>query len=518
MKTEINKMIIGGALSATLLTVAVLPAAAVTPSYNVGKYYKESGYYDRLLELRATGDERYDVLAVAISQLGYHEGNSIGETDGSNPSGSRNFTEYNRIIGAPVDNGEGNGISYGFEWCAAFVSWCQRQARVPTSSVVTEISCIRMLDWMRERGLYKSRGSGYSPKPADIVFFRASASSSRATHVGLYVGSDSTYIYTIEGNSTDRVSYQRYPKNSALILGYGTPKYETIEGMKYDFELRTGWFEPGVYVTAADLNMRTGPSTSYSSLGKIPTGTKLKITEISGNFAKVNYNGKNGWSSLDYLKYAEAIKYSVKYDANGGEGAPSAQEKAHGGFVTLSDARPTREGYKFLGWAAKKDASTPELAAGAIYTKNGDVTLYAVYEYVGYTVSFYSESGELLSSELYDLGDKIEAPEAPEKGRDLLFRYEFAGWSPELPDGVTGNAEFRATYKKISVFASTESTTEGTTESIAPETSPDVTDMPESTEPPTESAVNGSALASAFAGIVGAIATAAAVIFMRRKN
>ncbi|MBE6600823.1 MAG: CHAP domain-containing protein [Ruminococcaceae bacterium] len=512
MKKEVNKKIICTTLSFGVLTAStVLPIVAVTPTYAVSKYYKESGYYNRLLNYKSTGDERYDVLSIAITQLGYHEGNSVSDMGGGNTSGYRNFAEYNKIIGAPVDNGEGNGVSYGFEWCAAFISWCQRQARVPTSSVITEISCIRMLDWLRARDLYKSRSSGYSPQPADIVFFRATASSSRATHVGLYIGSDSTYIYTIEGNSTDRVSYQRYPKNSALILGYGTPNYKTVDGVKYDFELRTGWFEPGIYVTTDDLNHRTGPSTSYASLGKIPKGTKLKITEISGNFAKVNYNGKNGWSSLDYLKFSENIKYSVKYDANGGEGAPTAQEKEHGLATELSDKLPTREGHIFLGWSPNKNAKTPDYAAGAIYTKNGDVTLYAVFKYVGYTVSFYSEDGELISSATYDIGDSIEVPEAPEKGRDLFFKYEFAGWSPEIPDGVTGNAQFRATYKKISVF----STTESTTEPSVPDTEPD---EPENTEPPTESAVNGSAFASAFAGIIGAIATAAAMVFVRKKN
>ncbi len=520
---KINKTICG-ALAASLFVFSLAPTAfAIAPSYNVGKYYKESKYYDRLLDIEATGDERYDVLAVAISQLGYREGNSNSDMGGGNPSGNRNFTEFNRIIGSPVDNGEGNGVSYGFEWCAAFISWCQRQARVPTSSAVTEISCVRMLDWFRARGLYRSRSSGYLPRPADIVFFRASSSSSRATHVGLYIGSDSTYIYTIEGNSTDRVSYQRYPKGSALILGYGTPDYDTVAGMEYDFELHTGWFEPGYYVTTDDLNLRTGPSTSYASLGKIPKGTKLKITEISGNFAKVTYNGKTGWSSLDYLKFAETMKYSVSYDANGGVGAPEAQKKEHGLATELSDIIPTREGYVFLGWAENAAATSPKYAAGGDYRKNADIKLFAVWKYVGFTVKFYGEGGELISEEVYDLGDKIKVPDAPEKRSDLFFRYEFAGWSPSLPESVTGNAEVFATYKKISVFVP--ETSEEITETESPGTSaPEDTTPTEPSEtepesaPPTESTAEGSTAASALSALLGAAIAAVAIVLLRRKN
>ena len=121
-------------LAATLAT----PAAAIQPSYNVGAAYSKSKFYDRLLAVEATGDQRYDVMSVALSQLGYHEGNSTSEMNGLNPSGSLNFVEYNRNIGTV-------GGSYGFEWCAAFVSWCLRQAGVPTSAVTTEASCSRLM-------------------------------------------------------------------------------------------------------------------------------------------------------------------------------------------------------------------------------------------------------------------------------------------------------------------------------------------------------------------------------------
>ena len=498
-----------GAISSAVL---IQPISAITPSYSVGKYYKKSKYYERLLAVEETGDERYDVLSVAVSQLGYHEGNSDADMGGGNRKGSRNFTEYNRIIGAPVDNGEGNGVSYGFEWCAAFVSWCLRQADVPASSAVTEISCIRMLDWLRTRGLYKSRSSGYSPKPADLVFFRASSSSSRASHVGLYLGSDATYIYTVEGNNSDRVNYQRYRKNDALILGYGTPDYDTLPGTKYDFELRQSYIEPGIYITTDDLNIRTGTSTSYPSLGKIPKGTSIMITEGVGDWARVSYNGKTGWSSLDYLEFAEGMKYSVEYDGNGGSSVPGTQTKEYGKALALSGIIPEKSAHIFLGWSTDKNAVKPEYTAGASYTAEKDVKLYAVWEYVGYTVSFYGDNGELIDSRRYDLGDKLVFPDAPEKKGDILYRYEFSGWTPEPPETVSADASFTATYKKISVFATSQEQTDPIGSADTPEEGTNA-----DTEAPEHTSAAAFDIASALAGIT-AFLCAAAVFFVKKKS
>ena len=106
---------------ALMICAAILPAGAVKPVYEFGGEYQSSPYYNNLLSYELTGDGRYDALAVAFTQLGYHEGDSDAEMNGENGSGSRNFVEYNRMYGK-LDNGEGNGMSYGYSWCAAFVS------------------------------------------------------------------------------------------------------------------------------------------------------------------------------------------------------------------------------------------------------------------------------------------------------------------------------------------------------------------------------------------------------------
>lgn len=74
------------------------------------------------------------------------------------------------------------------------------------------------------------------------------------------------------------------------------------------------------------------------------------------------------------------LTYSVKFNANGGTGAPSAQTKTYGVTLTLSSQTPTREGYIFKGWATSTSATSAAYQAGGSYTANSAVTLYAVWQ------------------------------------------------------------------------------------------------------------------------------------------
>ena len=74
-----------------------------------------------------------------------------------------------------------------------------------------------------------------------------------------------------------------------------------------------------------------------------------------------------------------ASAYTIKYDANGGYGAPDAQTKYHGTTLTLSAEKPAREGYTFLGWSTDSAASSVTYTAGGEYKDNSSATLYAVW-------------------------------------------------------------------------------------------------------------------------------------------
>ena len=102
--------------------------------------------------------------------------------------------------------------------------------------------------------------------------------------------------------------------------------------------------------------------------------------------------------------------YTVKYNANGGSGAPSSQTKTYGVTLKLSSTVPTRTNYNFLGWGTSASATKATYAAGANYTSNQAITLYAVWElaYVKpriteLSVSRCNSSGDLLEDGAYAL-------------------------------------------------------------------------------------------------------------------
>lgn len=75
-----------------------------------------------------------------------------------------------------------------------------------------------------------------------------------------------------------------------------------------------------------------------------------------------------------------ANTYTVTYNANGGTGAPANQTKMHDVALTLSSTKPTRTNFTFKGWSAAASSTEATYAAGASYTANAAITLYAVWE------------------------------------------------------------------------------------------------------------------------------------------
>ena len=55
-------------------------------------------------------------------------------------------------------------------------------------------------------------------------------------------------------------------------------------------------------VTGNSVNVRTGPSTSYTSIMKLNKGDKVEYISSSGNWSKITYNGKTGYIYSTYIK------------------------------------------------------------------------------------------------------------------------------------------------------------------------------------------------------------------------
>lgn len=216
-----------------------LPVKAAEPTYEVSESYKNSKFYKNLINTSLTGDQATDVIAIALSQVGYHEGNSEDEMDGMSKDGSLDFVEYNRLYGAIYDHGL-KDYTHGYYWCASFANWCLRQAGIEEAQSGGDsfISCWKWRKACIEAGIYHEK-EGYAPKRGDVIFFidiNDPTIEVATSHVGLVVYSDGERVYTVEGNSSanaefeaagDNVATKSYTLDSPYIVGYATPNYKT---------------------------------------------------------------------------------------------------------------------------------------------------------------------------------------------------------------------------------------------------------------------------------------------------
>ena len=149
------------------------------------------------------------------------------------------------------------------------------------------------------------------------------------------------------------------------------------------------------------VDLKTFSNIASSSGSGSFTGTY----SISGNGAATktisvvfrNFNNDNGDSATKSISLTVSVpawtSYTVKYNANGGTGAPANQTKWKDQTLTLSSTKPTRAGYTFLGWSTNANAAAATYSAGGSYTNNTAATLYAIWRANTYTVKYDANGG-----------------------------------------------------------------------------------------------------------------------------
>lgn len=231
---------------------------------------------------------------------------------------------------------------------------------------------------------------------------------------------------------------------------------------------------PTTYTVKYDANGGTGaPSNQTKKQGESLTISTVKPTKTGYTFTSWNTKKDGTGTKYDigalytvdaeltlYAQYKEnTVTYTIKYDANGGENAPKEQTKTKGKELVLSTIVPTKEGYKFVNWNTKKDGTGTSYNAGAKYTTEASVILYAQYEKelneeeTKYTITFYTNDGTTeKSTKVVNKGDKVVKPEDPTREG-----YTFDGWYDKKENGkeydftkeVTSDISLYAYWSKI---------------------------------------------------------------------
>ena len=125
-----------------------------------------------------------------------------------------------------------------------------------------------------------------------------------------------------------------------------------------------------------------GESLTLSSTKPTKTGYTFKGWSISSSATSATWSAGGTYTRNESnTLYAvwQANTYTIKYNANGGSGAPSNQTKTHNKTLILSRTKPTRTNYNFEGWSTSSTATSAKYPAGGSYTDNKAATLYAVW-------------------------------------------------------------------------------------------------------------------------------------------
>jgi hypothetical protein len=91
--------------------------------------------------------------------------------------------------------------------------------------------------------------------------------------------------------------------------------------------------------------------------------------------------------------FPEDGDFTVTYNVNGGTGSIDAVDVKAGDSIVLNDCSDVTapENKEFAGWAKSSSAQNPTVVSP--YTPYADVTLYAVWKYIVYTVSYDPNGG-----------------------------------------------------------------------------------------------------------------------------
>lgn len=292
-------------LLTTLVLTSVCGTALSAASYRKGansasSSYRTGKYYDHFQKVPLTGDGRTDVLAVALSQVGYQEGGSVSQLGGTTGTAG-NFTEYNYNMG---DFSQGYG-GKNYPWCASFVSFCLYQAGCTDQGslddwcrkhegdsryIWREVSCNRWAKQLRLCKYFKDSaafGGTYTPQSADLIFFTKDGQIEN--HIGLVLYVQGNTVYTVEGNTSSAsglesngggVYVKSYALTDSCIRGYGVLPYQVAPHHEVDYAGKAP--TAGIYMATANKYVYTTP-TATTHKWLLTKFTLVAVTGVAEN-------------------------------------------------------------------------------------------------------------------------------------------------------------------------------------------------------------------------------------------
>ena len=220
--------------------------------------------------------------------------------------------------------------------------------------------------------------------------------------------------------------------NSGMVGAVTLQAQWTVQGYTIHYELAGGTYVNNNYTTAYNITTTiTLPSARRSGY----TFGNWKANGVGnwgdGTYAAGNVSaGRYGDVTLTALW--TGIQYYVAFNGNNSTGGVMYNQSfTYGVKAPLNQNEFTRNGYTFLGWATSGSATRPqyqdrEEVQDLSTIASGTVTLFAVWEKNGYTITYDANGGSITTNGTanYAITDPITLSVASRTG------YTFSGWRP----------------------------------------------------------------------------------------
>jgi uncharacterized repeat protein (TIGR02543 family) len=236
--------------------------------------------------------------------------------------------------------------------------------------------------------------------------------------------------------------------NPAQIIMHGDTTITAVFSNTYTLTYTAG---PNGSITG-DSPQTVLPGDDGSAVTAVPN-TGYRFVKWSDELTDNPRTDTNVTSDIEVTAiFADGITYTVTYNANNATSgiAPADQTKLHGVDLLLAanTGNLARTGYTFNGWNTKSDGSGTHYAAGATYTANAILALYAEWKINTYTVTFNSQGGSAVADQTVNHGDKVTRPADPTRSG-----YAFNGWYPAASGGTKWDFASEIVTANLTLYA-----------------------------------------------------------------
>ena len=167
------------------------------------------------------------VVNLALKEVGYYEKKTNASlNDKTANKGNNNFNKYADYIDKNYPTFY-NTKKNGYDWCDIFVDYLFIKSFGLDSALFLTCQPLKSCGagCVFSSQYYNSKKQfSKTPKFGSQIFFGSDFSN--CYHTGVVYDFDDTYVYTVEGNSSDCVAKRKYKRIDPKIFGYGHPKYD----------------------------------------------------------------------------------------------------------------------------------------------------------------------------------------------------------------------------------------------------------------------------------------------------